>query len=135
MKKKIKVIHLSAGDCYKPVKIEIEKNKKLGICSSEKYILFIGRIVDDYKNFKIAIDTVSELNEFSLYFVWGGKIKKKLHKDLNSKLKNRYKQFENLSKKDLNILYNNAFCLLYPSEYEGFGIPLLETRCGQAVLL
>jgi len=26
----------------------------------------------------------------------------------------------------LNILYNNAFCLLYPSSYEGFGIPLIE---------
>jgi mannosyltransferase len=26
----------------------------------------------------------------------------------------------------LNELYNSAFCLLYPSSYEGFGIPVLE---------
>jgi mannosyltransferase len=26
----------------------------------------------------------------------------------------------------LNSLYNHAYCLLYPSAYEGFGIPVLE---------
>ena len=34
--------------------------------------------------------------------------------------------YQGISTKDLNILYNNAFCLLYPSSYEGFGIPILE---------
>ena len=34
--------------------------------------------------------------------------------------------YQGLSQEELNILYNNAFCLLYPTSYEGFGIPLLE---------
>jgi mannosyltransferase len=37
-----------------------------------------------------------------------------------------YLHFQGISTKDLNILYNNAFCLLYPSSYEGFGIPIAE---------
>ena len=37
-----------------------------------------------------------------------------------------YFHYQGISTKDLNILYNNAFCLLYPSSYEGFGIPVLE---------
>jgi mannosyltransferase len=27
---------------------------------------------------------------------------------------------------ELNALYNNAFALVYPSSYEGFGIPVVE---------
>ena len=37
--------------------------------------------------------------------------------------------FTVLSRKNnviLNMLYNKAYCLLYPSSYEGFGIPILE---------
>jgi mannosyltransferase len=34
----------------------------------------------------------------------------------------------NVKNSELNILYNNALCLLYPSSYEGFGIPIIEAQ-------
>ncbi len=45
---------------------------------------------------------------------------------LNTKLPNRYKLYTHISNEDLNILYNKSICLVYLSEYEGFGIPVLE---------
>ena len=36
--------------------------------------------------------------------------------------------YYNLLLTSILIIYNNAFCLLYPSKYEGFGIPILEAQ-------
>jgi len=47
-------------------------------------------------------------------------------KNLNNKIPNRYECFSGLTNKEVNFVYNKAFCLLYPSSYEGFGIPILE---------
>ena len=33
-----------------------------------------------------------------------------------------------VSQAELNTLYNEALCLLYPSDYEGFGLPILEAQ-------
>jgi len=41
---------------------------------------------------------------------------------------NRFQYVGKISNNELNILYNNAFCLLYPSLYEGFGIPVIEAQ-------
>ena len=34
----------------------------------------------------------------------------------------------NVTSEELNMLYNEALCLLYPSDYEGFGLPILEAQ-------
>ena len=33
-----------------------------------------------------------------------------------------------VTRAELNQLYNEALCLLYPSDYEGFGLPILEAQ-------
>ena len=40
----------------------------------------------------------------------------------------RYEVKVRPSNEELNELYNSVFCLLYPSSYEGFGIPVLEAQ-------
>lgn len=90
------------------------------------YILFVGAR-DSYKNFDIVIKTLS-LSMINLVLV-GGELTKKEIQLLNSRLgPNRYKSLGRVSNKELNILYNHAFCLLYPSSYEGFGIPVIEAQ-------
>ncbi|GGI28223.1 glycosyltransferase family 4 protein [Pedobacter mendelii] len=103
-----------SSDFYPLAKNEIEK----------PYLLFIGSRAY-YKNFNLAIDVVRKHKEFDLYIV-GSTLTKKEIIELNKKLPGQWKLFSGIDNIKLNELYNNAFSLLYPSSYEGFGIPLLE---------
>ena len=38
------------------------------------------------------------------------------------------KTITGIAPQELNTLYNEALCLLYPSDYEGFGLPILEAQ-------
>ncbi len=91
---------------------------------NENYILYIGSR-EKYKNFRTIVQLLSTFKEFKLVIV-GSKLSIEETEHLNSFLKDRWEMHTGLSNDDLNILYNKAFALLYPSSYEGFGIPLLE---------
>src|SRR6201999_3833775 len=45
---------------------------------------------------------------------------------LNQFIPSRWKIFNNIDNAKLNEIYNYAYALLYPSSYEGFGLPLIE---------
>ena len=40
----------------------------------------------------------------------------------------RYHVISGIDSSLLNIYYNGAYCLLYPSAYEGFGLPVVEAQ-------
>jgi len=88
------------------------------------YLLFIGSRAY-YKNFSFTIDVVKQYSDFDLFIV-GSALNKKETDELNNKLKGKWKLFSGIDNQLLNELYNNAFSVIYPSAYEGFGIPLLE---------
>ncbi|KFZ27401.1 MAG: Capsular glucan synthase [Candidatus Izimaplasma bacterium HR2] len=88
------------------------------------YVIFVGSR-SGYKNFINAVEVTSNLNNIELVIV-GAPLTNNEKQLLNTKLQNRYKSYEYISNEKLNVLYNSAICLLYLSEYEGFGIPVLE---------
>lgn len=89
------------------------------------YIIFVGAR-GWYKRFNFAIEVITKTN-LNLVIV-GNELSSEEIQILNKKLVNRYKYLGKTSNQELNIAYNGAFCLLYPSEYEGFGIPVLEAQ-------
>jgi mannosyltransferase len=124
---KITVIYNGVSDDFYPINKTCVKIIKEDIKAvlDKKYILYIGSR-EHYKKFNIVIDVVSELKDYCLAIVGGKDFTKDERGHVEKKLRGRYYHFRGLRNKDLNSLYNHAFCLLYPSLYEGFGIPILE---------
>jgi len=58
--------------------------------------------------------------------VVGGKPFSGDEQQMLAELNGRFFSYKGVSGEALNWLYNHAFCLLYPSSYEGFGIPIVE---------
>lgn len=103
-----------------------------------KYLLFIGRR-GGYKNFVRFLKAISKLlqenKELELICVGGGPFSKDERLLFKScEIEGQVSQFF-VEDSKLRSLYHNAIAFVYPSEYEGFGIPLVEAfQTGCAVV-
>lgn len=129
----IKVIHLAADHIFDntpEIKVESQKIKKYA-----NSVLFIGGRLN-YKNFKNSLVGYyhSKLWQQGVNFICTGvpfnEIELSQIKDL--KIDNYVYCLGLISPAEIQDLYKSAYCLLYTSLYEGFGIPILEAmqnRC------
>ncbi|MFZ6034767.1 MAG: glycosyltransferase family 4 protein [Patescibacteria group bacterium] len=108
----------------------------------KKYILFVGTRVA-YKNFYFMIKSIARLlkKERDLYVLCVGEKPAsgpftKKEKDLFEKLKISKKVlYRRADDEDLHYLYSKALMFIFPTLYEGFGIPILEAfSCGCPVV-
>ncbi len=113
-KDNIRIIYNGASDSYHP----IDTNK-------EDYLLFIGAR-GGYKNFSIAVDAAAKAGRPLI--ICGKKLEEKEKEYLDRRIPQKYKDLGFVSEEKLNLLYNKAFALIYPSSYEGFGIPVVEAQ-------
>lgn len=114
--KDIRVIYNGVSESFAVT--EQNKNKK-------KNIIFIGSRVS-YKNFSALVTAMSQLSDYNLVIVGGGSLTSEELIGLESSCRGRYKHLNFVDNDKLNQLYNQAHCLVYPSLYEGFGIPAIE---------
>lgn len=116
------------------IKDQLYKNI-LDSYKTEKFILILGT-VEPRKNVRIVLDFIRKnqnlLNNYKFVFLgkdgWGTTFNQMLEKfNFNDKLINdRIKHFGFVSEEEKNILLMCAEFVIYPSFYEGFGLPVLE---------
>ncbi len=116
---KIHVIYNGVSEDYFPLRVKYGNNER-------PFALFVGAR-EGYKNFALAVEAIADTT-FQLKIV-GSPLNESEEQLLKTKLgDNRYQYVGRITNNELNKLYNSAFCLLYPSSYEGFGIPVIEAQ-------
>lgn len=135
---RINVIYLGIDNLFRPYNyLEKIKAKKIHSLSNDSYkILLTGNQI--YKNHYFAIDVIKAFSKRTRRRV---QVIKSGNKDtiLEDSLKNTNIDYKNIFCRDVNEmaeLYNSVDCLLFPSNYEGFGLPPLEAMaCGLPVII
>lgn len=124
---KIRVIYNGVDNVYKPLENDIFFDKKHHF-EDYSYALYIGDRRTTYKNFDMAVDACGLAN-IPLLIIGGGELTEIELLRIKSKLGEfNFKSLFGVSVEDLNYYYNRAYCLIYPSLYEGFGIPVVEAQ-------
>lgn len=96
-------------------------------------VLFVGQR-GVHKRFDLAVKAVKDCAGVRLGII-GPQLDEREVDSLDALLKGRWKFFGPVSSARLREIYSSAFCCIYPSDYEGFGLPILEAlACGCPVV-
>ena len=125
---KIEVVYQG---CNKVFQDKISKNIKQETLAKynlpENYLLYVGSI-EARKNLLTLLKSLKELPEQKLVVIGNGKAYKIkcLRFIAEHNLSNRVAFLNELTLEEMAAIYQSAQLLVYPSVFEGFGIPILE---------
>lgn len=115
---KVHVIYNGVSEDYYPL-------ERIPYQEYTSHVLFVGGR-QGYKNFDFAVRALENTNYKLL--ICGAPLTNKEKELLNRYIPNRYDVVKYPSNNELNKIYNSVYCLVYPSSYEGFGLPVLEAQ-------
>ena len=125
---KIEVVYQGCNSVFQS---EVEDTKKQEIQVKynlpKNYLLYVGSI-EERKNLLTLLKTIKELPNQKLVVIGNGKAYKIkcLRFIAEHNLSDRVLFITGLNLEEMAAIYQNAQMLIYPSIFEGFGIPILE---------
>ncbi len=112
-------------ECFKPQNNIAQKKERFALAVSS---------MDPRKNFSQLIQAFADIKDCKLYIV-GSHNRVFTHTTAAATQNEHIKFLGRVSDEKLVSLYNSACCFIFPSIYEGFGLPPLEAMsCGCPVL-
>ncbi len=134
-KEKVHTVHLACGDIFRRIKTEDIDN---GLIPARKpFLLYVGGR-DYYKNFSTMAKAYSQWtrkDEVDLVIVGSALTSEESCFFNELDIGKRVYVMTGIDDEFLCCLYNKAVGFVYPSLYEGFGIPLLEAMsCGCPII-
>lgn len=125
---KIEVIYQSCHELFKvsynsDVKLSLKKKYNL----PDKFLLYVGS-VNERKNLMVILRALKKLPKHHLVVIGqGGKYKNKCEQFVRSNKLDSQVHFKTINEtEELAAIYQMANIMIYPSLFEGFGIPIIE---------
>lgn len=140
---KIRVIYEAAGEGCRPATPGEIKRVKEKYRLPEKYLLYLGGF-DRRKNLGLLFQALARLRHSRLLIVLGGPLPRRetlIYPDprrlaREAGIEHQVRFIDWVPEEDKPALYSGATLFLYPSLYEGFGLPPLEAMaCGTPVIV
>jgi glycosyltransferase involved in cell wall biosynthesis len=129
---KVSVV-IEGGEHILRVQPEYAALKNFGL-SDRPYILAVSSMAT-HKNFRLVLDAVSKIENPPFDIAIAGGANSRVFGDSGIVAGDNLKWLGYVSDSELRALYESALCFVFPSLYEGFGIPPLEAmHCGCPVL-
>ena len=134
---RINVIYEGVSELFKPYQPEQVTSVLNQYGLNKPYLLSVGTL-EPRKNYPLLLRAFKELKtDYDLVIIGkpGWKFEKVFTTINDLKLSERVKILGYVKDKDLPFFYNGAEIFVFPSIYEGFGLPILEAlACGKPIV-
>lgn len=125
---KIKVVYQSCDELYyRELSAHTTEKVQKKYALPSEYLLYVGTI-EERKNLLTLVKALNEINDIPLVVVGNKKnyFNKVMEYITANQLEQRVHFIENAGHDELPAIYSNAKIFIFPSFFEGFGIPIIE---------